>query len=647
LKTLVGGETGFFVPIAMIWNLRQKTRFLLTIMVSFQQSDVRGDAKWKMNVAAESFLRHCAILHGARAARGLETAATFTQCSLRILRRVVMDQPRVLADGRKPFSSQFLQIIIIWHAVVSLGGVSGAIFIWRSTAVTATWMRLSLSVVLILVALLSAWAIPQIQRREHRGRAISLVINYLGFIFTFVGSLHFLGIFLGIDDLANTFGRGLPFLGIVVIGFLINGAAGRETFSPETQATVARVGNIVMALGGIAILFAVGLINGLLVLVSRLNTPLNISLVIGAVLFGGMALFMWRADVAREMQEKSTDNEMLNGYLFLSPNLLGFCSSLPVRCSFSLYVSFTDSDAFSARNWIGLQNYAEIFNLDFAPLSSPDQLANEVLDVTVYDELARFTIFGNSYIVGAQDKLFWIALRNTLTFVILAVPLSIIPALLLATVLNSKIPGMNVFRMIYFLPSIAAVVGVALIWRWLYNSTVGWINYFIGYVIGLINQLAGAEVMVNPQIGWLSDSNVALLAVVIIAAWQWMGFNTVLYLAGIQNIPKAIYEAATVDGAGVVAQFFRITVPMLASTTFFVVTTTTIQAMQIFDQVFVLTNPPGGPGTSTTTIVLYLYNQGFRNFRQGYASSIAWVLFLLIFGITLLQFQRQRNPQEA
>ena len=116
---------------------------------------------------------------------------------------------------------------------------------------------------------------------------------------------------------------------------------------------------------------------------------------------------------------------------------------------------------------------------------------------------------------------------------------------------------------------------------------------------------------------------------------------------GLQNIPKAIYEAATVDGAGAVAQFFRITVPMLASTTFFVVTTTTIQAMQIFDQVFVLTRPPGGPGTSTTTIVLYLYNQGFRNFRQGYASAVAWVLFLLIFGVTLLQFQRQRHPENA
>jgi ABC-type sugar transport system permease subunit len=205
---------------------------------------------------------------------------------------------------------------------------------------------------------------------------------------------------------------------------------------------------------------------------------------------------------------------------------------------------------------------------------------------------------------------------------------------------------MQIFRTVYFLPSVAAVVGVALIWRWLYNSTVGWINYFIASAIGFVNGLAGSELLVDPQIGWLSDTNVALLAVVIIAAWQWLGFNTVLYLAGLQNIPNVLYEAAMVDGAGILTRFRRLTIPLLAPTTFFVLTTTTIQAMQIFDQVFVLTSvpgPPGGPGTSTMTIVLYLYNQGFRNFRQGYAAAIAWVLFLLIFGATIFQFQRQRT----
>jgi multiple sugar transport system permease protein len=163
----------------------------------------------------------------------------------------------------------------------------------------------------------------------------------------------------------------------------------------------------------------------------------------------------------------------------------------------------------------------------------------------------------------------------------------------------------------------------------------------------MVNSLFASPVITDPKIGWLSDTNIALFSVVLIAAWQWMGFNTILYLAGLQNIPRALYEAAAIDGANNLAQFFRITIPLLAPTTFFVVSTTTIQAMQVFDQVYVLTRPPGGPGVSTMTLVLYLYTQGFRNFRQGYASAIAWVLFVLIFGLTLLQFQRQRSSAYA
>jgi ABC-type sugar transport system permease subunit len=536
----------------------------------------------------------------------------------------------------------FLRLAAIWHGLVSAGSIIGLIFVWLSSS-TALWIKLVSTAVLLLAAFFSGTAVQPILRREHRGRFQSLAVNYLGFLGAFIGALHYLGVFIGIDALANTFGRGILFLSIVLIGFLIQSAGDRHKDNPKRQQTHQRVGKIVMLAGLAIFLIAVGIIPGTIALVSQLNSFRNIGLVIAAILFGIMTGLMWRGKIAIAMHEKSRDSETLNGYLFLSPNLLGFLLFFAGPLLLSLYVSFTDSDAFGQQNWIGLQNYREIFNLDFAALDSPDQLANEVIDITVYDELSRFTIFGKSYVVGAQDKLFWIALRNTLVFVITAVPLSVIPALLLSTVLNSKVPGMKIFRTIYFLPSIAAVVGVALIWRWLYNSTVGWINYFIAEVVTFINQLAGSEALIDPQIGWLSDTDVALFAVVIIAAWQWMGFNTVLYLAGLQNIPRALYEAATVDGAGSITQFFRITIPLLAPTTFFVVTTTTIQAMQIFDQVFVLTTPPGGPGTSTTTIVLYLYNQGFRNFRQGYASAIAWVLFLLIFGLTMFQFQRQRS----
>ncbi|MBK7455549.1 MAG: sugar ABC transporter permease [Anaerolineales bacterium] len=149
--------------------------------------------------------------------------------------------------------------------------------------------------------------------------------------------------------------------------------------------------------------------------------------------------------------------------------------------------------------------------------------------------------------------------------------------------------------------------------------------------------------VVDPKIQWVSDEKTALLAIVLIAAWQTTGFNTVLFLAGLQNIPGELYEAATVDGAGAWDKFWSITLPMLAPTTFYVVSTTTIQAMQVFEQVFILMNPAEGPNNSTITLVLYLYRSGFQNFQQGYASAIAWVLFIVIFGLTLIQFQRQRK----
>ena len=139
-----------------------------------------------------------------------------------------------------------------------------------------------------------------------------------------------------------------------------------------------------------------------------------------------------------------------------------------------------------------------------------------------------------------------------------------------------------------------------------------------------------------------------MLSVIILAAWQTIGFNTVLFLAGLQQIPGELYEAATVDGAGSWRKFWSLTLPLLAPTTFFVVTTTVIRAMQVFEEVFILIpSNPAGPNNSTLTIVLYLYQKGFQRFEQGYASAIAWVLFLLIFGATLFQFQRQRRAGSA
>jgi multiple sugar transport system permease protein len=193
---------------------------------------------------------------------------------------------------------------------------------------------------------------------------------------------------------------------------------------------------------------------------------------------------------------------------------------------------------------------------------------------------------------------------------------------------------------------VAAVVGIALVWQWLYNSSVGHINYFITETINAINRLGFN--LTDPSVRWLSDGSYALLAVIIMAAWQLIGFNTVLFLAGLQNIPNELYEASTVDGAGPWAKFWKVTLPLLAPTTFFVVTTNVIRAMQVFEEVFILIpSNPAGPNNTTLTIALYLYQKGFQRFEQGYSAAIAWVLFLLIFGATLFQFQRQRRAENA
>lgn len=539
----------------------------------------------------------------------------------------------------------WLRLALAWHALLAVGGLAGLVVLWLPAGAGLTlFMRLLASGLLVLLVAANAASLPFIQRREHRGRVLSLAVNYLVFLFCFLGGLHVLGVFVGIDALAGTFGRGVPFLAGAFAGYLISAFGDRYEDYPARQRLLRRIGGAVALVCGVVFLFAVGLLPGLLALLARFDRPLPFVMLAGALLSGGMAGLMWRQPMALAFNAKSHHSEMLNGYLFLSPNLLGFLLFFAGPLLFSLYVSFTDWDAFGTKNWVGLQNYAKIFNLSVAPLETPDQPVTEVLDSARYNELTRVNIFGQRFIIGAEDKLFWLALRNTFVFCLLAVPLSVIPALLLANILNSKLPGMKFFRAIYFLPSIAAVVGVALIWQWLYNAAVGYINYAITSTVNLINSVFGAGV-VDPQILWLSDTRTALLAVVIMASWQWMGFNTVLFLAGLQNIPKELYEAATVDGAGRVAQFFNVTIPLLAPTTFFVVTTAVIQALQLFEQVYVLipTEPPGGPNNSTLSVVLYLYQKGFQRFEQGYASAVAWVLFLVIFAVTLLQFRRQRS----
>ncbi len=541
-------------------------------------------------------------------------------------------------------TNQILLLQSIWRGVFAVLAAAGALAPWLGwVTLDSNWQKLLVSAILLIAAIASGIGALQLTRHRHAGRMISLALDYLAFVACAVIVLNTGEVFIGIDALGETFGRGLPYLGIAVAGYFLGTIEDRFPKRDVSTTTSLKTVSRWIILGGVVLfLWQIDAVNGVLYFLGKLLQPTGLVAVAGTLIFGLSLWSMMRSEVAEALNAKTNHEQIISGWLFLSPNLLGFLIFFAGPLILSFYFSFTDSDAFNPPNWVGLENYARILNVRFAWLSSPTQLAREVVDIKVYDEVGRLALGNGGLLFAAADKFFWLALRNTLTFVLFAMPLSVIPALVLSNVLNSKLPGMKFFRAVYFMPSIAAVVGIALVWQWLYNATIGYINYFITVGIEFWNNLFNLAI-IDPKIQWVSDEKTALFAVILIAAWQTMGFNTVLFLAGLQNIPGELYEAATVDGAGPWAKFWGITLPMLAPTTFYVVSTTTIQAMQVFEQVFILMNPPEGPNNSTITLVLYLYRSGFQNFKQGYASAIAWVLFIVIFGLTLVQFQRQRR----
>ncbi len=541
-------------------------------------------------------------------------------------------------------AERWIPLAIVWQGLVGVAGLALAgLLIRDGGAAGGGIVRPVLALILVAGGLACLLSIPLLQRRRHLGRLVAVVVNYLAFLAAFLLTLHRAGVFLALDSLADTFARGLPWLLLVGCGWWVLSSQSAESKGSASTASLLRqVGQGLVVAGVALFLFAVGLLPALAALARTLIAqPGLLGLLVGTVLFGTATWFWWQAGTGLLFNATIGQTEMLSGYLLLSPNLLGFGIFFAGPLLFSLYVSFTEWSAFGSPDWIGVANYREILGLDFASLAHPAQRANEVL-APRFIELTRVSLLGNSYVVGAQDKLFWIALRNTFTFALMVVPLSVLPALVLANILNSKIPGMRFFRALYFLPSVAAVVGIAVIWNWLYNSTVGFINYGITQLVTLLNTLPGA-MLVDPQIRWLSNSDTALFAIVIMSAWRIVGFNTVLFLAGLQGIPKDIYEAAEVDGSDRWRTFISITVPLLGPTTFFVTTTTIIQALQLFDEVFVLMNPPAGPNNATLSAVLYLYQNGFQRFNLGYASAVAWTLFIVIFLVTLVQFRIQRT----
>ena len=290
-----------------------------------------------------------------------------------------------------------------------------------------------------------------------------------------------------------------------------------------------------------------------------------------------------------KMYLKVKDEEVLIGYIFVTPSLLFLGVFMIWPMFFSFFLSFTRWDFISPKiEIVGLQNFIRM-------LSNP---------------------------------LFYKVLKNTFIFTLGTLIITMILALLLAIVLNQKLRVKSFYRGLIFSPYITPMVVISIVWMWIYNPEYGLANYFLN-IIGL------------PKLMWLSDTKWALPAIIILSIWQSMGYYMILYLAGLQSIPDSLYEAAEIDGAGGLNKFIKITFPLLSPTTFFIVIIAFLQSFQVFDQISVMTG--GGPSNSTNVMVYYLYQNAFMFFKVGYASAIAIVIFIILFLITFIQFKMSQK----
>lgn len=270
--------------------------------------------------------------------------------------------------------------------------------------------------------------------------------------------------------------------------------------------------------------------------------------------------------------------------IFLAPSLLGITifTVLPILASFGL--AFTDWNLLRPPTFVGLANFKAMFS----------------------------------------DQIMWISLGNTFYYALLIVPSTIVVSLALALALNRTFPGIAYFRLAFMLPGVSSLVAIAMVWRWLYNDQFGLINSAL-QSLGL------------PAVGWLTNAQVVIPAIVLMNLWTGAGFDAIIYLAGLKNIPQHLYEAARLDGANSWQTFRYITFPLLTPIHFFFLITGIIGAFQVFDVIYIMTQ--GGPGFSSRVYAFHLFNLAFRRFEVGYASAMAWFLFAIVLVLTLVQWR--------
>lgn len=353
----------------------------------------------------------------------------------------------------------------------------------------------------------------------------------------------------------------------------------------------------------------------------------------------------------RREEKSKRERQMITGLLMAGPAFLLMILFLVSPFFGGIYFSFTNQRLIAAAETevVGFRNYTRLLKLSILPLEPVvDEATGEfVLDddgnltyprsreftrdeenYPQYAELTEwFTIDAGDirYVILAGDPNFMRSIVNNFFFALVVIPLQTGLALLLALLVNQGLKGQTFFRTMYFAPVVTSMVVVSIVWRFLYDTN-----------NGLINEMIGALTFgAFGPIDWLGNPGVAMWAIIIMSVWQGAGMQMMLFVAGLQQIPGTLYEAASIDGATTWQQFRYVTLPGLRNVMVFIFLTITIAAFQLFDQVFVMTN--GGPDNATTTTVFHMYRTGFREQNIGYASAIAVIFFLIIVGINLIQ----------
>lgn len=316
--------------------------------------------------------------------------------------------------------------------------------------------------------------------------------------------------------------------------------------------------------------------------------------------------------------------EAATGRTLVLPWVLGFIIFQVFTIGASFYLSFTEYNLFRAPEWIGTENYQELFDLQIVPLESRDQRSSDALP-RGYDEIQRVEIGDGGFIFGAREEDFWRSMRLTVVYAVITVPLGLIASLGVALLLNQNVKGLSLWRVLFYLPAVLPAIATLLLWRWIFSST-GLLNS----ALTPLYRLAGIE---SPN--WLTNPGLILPVFIIISLWGVFGAGSVILLAGLKGIPKDLYEAASIDGAGEWAKFRNVTIPMLSPALFYNLVTGLIGALQVFEAAAFIPIPD----SVGTFLNWQIYLEAFTLRNMGMASAMAWIMLLMILALTALVFR--------